>query len=739
MSAARPHLAEAMQALAAGDPNRAETHCRDALAADRRNPAAHALLARVLCALGRLDEARAAVNSALALKPGFVPALMEDVSIARRSGDLARAIARLRSLIARVPPEPVLHAELARCLAETGEADAALLETGRALALAPSHAEATLLRAELLAARGDLAGAERECRRLLSAQPNHPGAWSALGEIELNAGRPAAAADCLRRAAQLAPANADVLRSLARILDIAGAAVAERLAAYRALVAVAPTPMAWIGLAVNLWHDSDYAAAAAALDAALAIEPDHLIARWARFQYPATVCFDSDDDARAFAEQWLAGLTWFEARLDAGPVEPQLALRCVTLATNFFFHYVSESVLAAQLRYARVVERLIAAALRATPPRSALPGPGERIRIAVFSAHLRDHTIMRLFGRLISGFDPARFEVVAFHADAPDAVTRTLEGKVERVVSGQYPLETWVQTLVRYAPHVLLLPDVGMHPLAQCLASLRIAPVQAALWGHPVTTGMTHIDAYLTADAMEPPDAERQYSETLVRLPGLGTTFARPTLAPVPPPELAEPDPARIEYAFVQSVFKHAPLHDRLFARIAAALPAARFHLTPSKHGVVWRRVRARLERALNELNCDPAHHIGICRGLVPAEFFGLLARADVALDSIGWSGGNTSLETLWHDTPIVTLPGQTMRSRHTAAMLELLELPELIAQDTEDYVRIAVELGRSADWRASLSARIAERKHRLYEDPRVAPALAEWCARAVAEKAAHG
>lgn len=739
MSAARPHLAQAMQALSAGAPASAEAHCRNAIAADRRNPAAHALLARALTALDRFDEARAAIDTALKLQAGFVPALMEDAALARRSGDMRRAAARLRAVIARVPPEPVLHAELARALAATGEADAALQETARALALAPSHPEATLLRAELLAARGDVAGAERECRRLLSAQPGHAGAWAALGEVELLAGRPAAAADCARRAAQLAPGRAEVLDAVTRILDLAGAPLPERIAACRALLAVAPTPMAWIGLAVNHWHDSDYAAAATALDAALAIEPDHLLARWARFQYPATLCFDSNDEARAFAAQWQAGLAWFEARLDAGPVPRDLALRCVKLATNFFLHYQGEPLLDAQCRYARVVERLVAAAVNEPPLQPTLPKPGERIRVAVFSAHLCDHTIMRLFGSLIEGFDRARFEVVAFHADAPDAVTRALEGKVERVVSGKYPLETWVQTLVRYAPHVLLLPDIGMHPLAQGVASLRIAPVQAVMWGHPVTTGMTHIDAFLTSDLMEPVDGQRHYTETLVRLPGLGTAFARPTLEPVVPAELADADPDRVEYAFVQSVFKHLPMHDGLFARIAAALPAARFHLTPSKHGVVSRRVRTRLERALSGTGLDPARHIGIVRGLVPAEFFGLLARADVALDSIGWSGGNTSLETLWHDTPIVTLPGETMRSRHTAAMLELLELPELIARDADDYVRIAVELGRSADWRADLAARIAERKHRLYEDSRVAPALAGWCADAIAAKAAHG
>ena len=40
-------------------------------------------------------------------------------------------------------------------------------------------------------------------------------------------------------------------------------------------------------------------------------------------------------------------------------------------------------------------------------------------------------------------------------------------------------------------------------------------------WGHPMTSGLPTIDAFLSADAMEPPDAQDHYSEELVRLPGL--------------------------------------------------------------------------------------------------------------------------------------------------------------------------------------------------------------------------
>jgi len=248
------------------------------------------------------------------------------------------------------------------------------------------------------------------------------------------------------------------------------------------------------------------------------------------------------------------------------------------------------------------------------------------------------------------------------------------------------------------------------------------------LWGHPVSTGFSNIDAFLSSALMEGDGAEAHYSERLVRLPGLGTCFAAPARQPRAPAELVVRDPARVEYLFVQSVFKNLPLHDRLMARIATRLPDARFHLTPHADPGVCARVRTRVAATFEAAGLDPARHLGIVRGLPPPEFLGLARAGDINLDSIGWSGGNTTLEILCFGTPTVTLPGRSMRTRHTAAMLRLLELPQLIARDLDHYVEIAVELGRAPDFRAEMRSLIDARKHRLYDDRRVVAALQAFC-----------
>jgi predicted O-linked N-acetylglucosamine transferase (SPINDLY family) len=194
------------------------------------------------------------------------------------------------------------------------------------------------------------------------------------------------------------------------------------------------------------------------------------------------------------------------------------------------------------------------------------------------------------------------------------------------------------------------------------------------------------------------------------------------------PIELAGGKPDGTLAFMPQLVQKLRPRFDRALARIAAAAPELRFLMTPYFLDAPVRRFRERLGRAFEAEHVALDPRLQVCRWVSQAEWLGLAQASDFGLDAFGWSGGNTSLEMFWYDTPIVTLPGQLMRGRHTMAMLECMELPELIARDEEDYVRIAVELATSADFRAEMRGRIRERKHRLYDDQRVVDAFVAFC-----------
>ena len=68
--------------------------------------------------------------------------------------------------------------------------------------------------------------------------------------------------------------------------------------------------------------------------------------------------------------------------------------------------------------------------------------------------------------------------------------------------------------------------EVGLDVRTFVLAHSRLAPVQLATYGHAATTGIPTIDYFVSHEVFEPDPlrsrpAQAQYSEHLVRLPGL--------------------------------------------------------------------------------------------------------------------------------------------------------------------------------------------------------------------------
>ena len=59
--------------------------------------------------------------------------------------------------------------------------------------------------------------------------------------------------------------------------------------------------------------------------------------------------------------------------------------------------------------------------------------------------------------------------------------------------------------------------------------------------------------------------------------------------------------------------------------------------------------------------------------------------------------------------------------------MLAILELVELVAKDAQDYVAIALRLGRDARYREEIRAAIAARRPRLFDQEAPIRALEEF------------
>lgn len=329
--------------------------------------------------------------------------------------------------------------------------------------------------------------------------------------------------------------------------------------------------------------------------------------------------------------------------------------------------------------------------------------PGKRPRVGVVSGLLAAHTVGMITVPLLRTLIRHGVELHLFLASpAEDAALAALKAQAASCTLLPQDLALARQTIAAHELDTLLYPEIGMDSFVYCLAFARLAPLQLMMWGHPMTSGLSSIDGFVSSDLIEPEGAEAHYTENLLRLPVM-PIVAADHLLPDPPSRasLGLAADKRL-YVCPQSLFKLSPAFDKALAGILAADPEGEIVLIEGqKQG--WKdRLLARLTPHLGE----NMGRLRILPRLDRIPFLGLLANADVLLDPFGFSGGNTSAEALANGTPIVTLPGRTMAGRVTLGFLRTLRIDDTVAADEADYIRLAVATAKAkAQYRARLLA----------------------------------
>jgi protein O-GlcNAc transferase len=167
-----------------------------------------------------------------------------------------------------------------------------------------------------------------------------------------------------------------------------------------------------------------------------------------------------------------------------------------------------------------------------------------------------------------------------------------------------------------------------------------------------------------------------------------------------------------------QALYKYLPRYDAVFPRIAHAVGACSFVFigfakSASVTAIFWQRLRVAFAAA----GLDADRYCVMLEPMSRESFVASAGLADVVLDTIGWSGGKSTLDCLAQNPAIVTLQGRFMRGRHTAAILRRIGCDATIASSIDDYVTIAARLGTDAALAARVRGMVRERKHRAFRD----------------------
>lgn len=634
--------------------------------------------------VGDLAGAERRFARVIELQPAWAAGHLAMGEVRMDAGRAPEALESFRAAVDRNPSHVRAWNNLGAAQQSMGKLDDAIRTFGHILTIDPRFALAHFNLARLYAMRNDIPLGLRHAQEASRLDSSHVDTWLLIGDLQRRNRDMAACIAAYQTAARTRPDHLRACIALAEALGEVGR-VDEARAGYRVLSQRFPTSLR-AALGSNLLLPGVYRDTA------------HL------------------EQSRA---EYTEGL----ARLQG--LAPQLAMRPGarnlhdSLWTNFYLAYQGRDDLALQSKYGDFMRSVLApAAERYLQPIARRPRR-ERLRIGFVSHHFYDCTAGRYFMSWITHLDPKRFETYVYATNeyvSNDTRTIAAAAASFKHRPGR-PVLTLADEILADELDVLIYPELGMHPGTMALGHLRLAPVQCAGWGHPDTTGLPEIDYFLSSEAMEPANAQRHYREKLALLPGLGTRYAIPkvregaTRATFGLPE------DKTLYLLPQSLFKIHPDNDAAIAEVLSRDPSGHLLLFASPHEALTSAFAERMGAAFAARGMQFGERALFLQPFMPhPDYVALNGLCDVMLDTRHWSGGNTSLDALVSGLPVVTLPGEFMRGRQSLGMLEAMQVPELIARDSAEYVDIAARLGRDPDERRAIAERLRAGRDALFE-----------------------
>lgn len=474
--------------------------------------------------------------------------------------------------------------------------------------------------------------------------------------------------------------------------------------------------------------------AVACCETAVALNPEFSRARWTVPLFTLPILYKDESEIAVRRADYERRLRALRADVEAGRIPGDMT-KGLGWAQPFFLAYQGQCDRDLQILFGELATKVMASRYGETelaPP----PQPGEPIRVGIVCGFFFQHSVWKIGTKAwVTQLDPRRFQVTGYSIGfRKDAETELARKHCHHFVEGPRSLAQWREIIAADKPHILLYPEIGMfHQVAE-IAALRLAPVQCSYIGHPQTSGYPTIDYFLSGELIEPAGGDAHYSEKLVRLPNIGFHYEPPEIAPatVTREELGL-RPSAVVYWCPQSLFKYLPQHDAVFPRIAREAGDCQFvFIRHSGAAAVTELFQARLEKAFAAAGMKSADHCVFLAGMELSRFTAASRVCDAMLDSIEWSGGNTTLESLAQDLPVVTVETALMRGRVSGGMLRMMGMPDTVAGSVDAYVALAVRLAREPEFRAALKARVARDKHRLYRDRASIAALEGFIERAV-------
>ncbi len=384
-------------------------------------------------------------------------------------------------------------------------------------------------------------------------------------------------------------------------------------------------------------------------------------------------------------------IVYFKKAIEAKPEDP-------ILYSNLLMAMIYASTVTPEdvMDVARKYGDRFAKPLLSRRPFKNVKNPDRKLKIGFVSPDFRNHPVHTFFEPIALNADREKFEIFAYsHTKVEDFVAQRLKAEVDHWRDIRFINDDDAAELIK-SDMIDILVDLTGHTGGNRLLifARKPAPIQITWLGFPATTGIKAIDYRLTDVFAEPPGmTEHLNIEELWRLPEIFCCYRSGDVdvAVIDHPPFE--DNGYITFGCFNNFTKVTDPVMETWGRIMNTVPDCRLLLEIA--GIDNPKTKEEAEERLGKYL--PMDRV-ILQARKSNNQYVLYNKIDIALDPFPCVGGTTSFDTMWMGVPFVTLAGKHFGSRMGVTILTNAGLPELIAQNTNEYVKIASDLAKDRD-----------------------------------------
>jgi protein O-GlcNAc transferase len=333
----------------------------------------------------------------------------------------------------------------------------------------------------------------------------------------------------------------------------------------------------------------------------------------------------------------------------------------------------------------------------------------ERINIAYFSSDFKRHPVTYLMLDVLKNHSREKFVVFAYSYshNYSDDYTDKVKEVVDHWIDIKHLSDDEIEENIKKNDIDIIIDLNGWtEGYKSLLHKKKLAFLQINMLGFPSTMGNNNYDYIIADEFVIPKEYEKYYSEKVIKLSNF-----QPRAELICKIEKIKNENNGVVFGCYNNIYKITPEIFNAWIKILNTITNSRLILFSSS-------------AAAEENLLAYAGSLGVSSTRITfkkkkkyEEYLESYNEIDLFLDTYPFGAGTTASDSIYMNTPIVTLAGKVFTSRMAASLLNNLDLSELICYSIDEYINKIIQLANDKALLNNIKFQIENCKNNLFSN----------------------